>query len=45
MYQTPERQGKNCKDAKQFIEKNKDYSTKEACDLVVKTSPVKFDQP
>ena len=38
-----ERQGKKLQDASKLIEKNKDYSTKEACELVVKTSPVKFD--
>jgi large subunit ribosomal protein L1 len=38
-----ERQGKKIQTASKLVEKNKDYSLKEACDLVIKTSPVKFD--
>jgi large subunit ribosomal protein L1 len=38
-----ERQGKKLQTASKLVEKNKDYSLKEACDLVIKTSPVKFD--
>ncbi len=38
-----ERQGKKLQDASKLIDKTKDYTLKEACDLVVKTSPVKFD--
>jgi len=38
-----ERQGKKLQDASKLIDKNKEYSLKEACELVVKTSPVKFD--
>jgi large subunit ribosomal protein L1 len=38
-----ERQGKKLQDAAKLIEKGKEYSLKEACELVAKTSPVKFD--
>lgn len=38
-----ERRGKNFRKAAELIEKNKSYEVKEALELAVKTSPVKFD--
>ena len=38
-----ERRGKKYQEAAKLVEKNKVYSLKEAIDLAIKTSPVKFD--
>lgn len=38
-----ERRGKKYQEAAKLVEKNKIYSLKEAIDLAIKTSPVKFD--
>lgn len=38
-----ERAGKKLREAAKLVEKDKEYSTKDALDLAVKTSPVKFD--
>jgi large subunit ribosomal protein L1 len=38
-----ERRGKNFRKAAELIEKNKSYEVKEALELAVKTSPIKFD--
>ncbi|MCA9347855.1 50S ribosomal protein L1 [Candidatus Saccharibacteria bacterium] len=38
-----ERAGKKYREVAQLIEKDKQYTTKEALDLAIKTSPVKFD--
>lgn len=38
-----ERSGKKFREAAKLIEKDKEYSIKDALDLAVKTSPVKFD--
>lgn len=38
-----ERRGKKYQEAYKLVEKNKDYSLKDAIELALKTSPVKFD--
>lgn len=38
-----ERAGKKYREVAKLVEKDKEYSTKEALDLAIKTSPVKFD--